>query len=104
VPAYWFWFSYIDFIRFAWGALMVNQFSGPKGDPVWLNGQTVLQHYGLKDFKFHGAFLSPPRILRRTLASSSRRAFLPLGKAHYTWYTGTVRSSRPSTRSLLTAH
>ena len=66
MPAYWFWFSYIDFIRFAWGALMVNQFSGPKGDPVWLNGQTVLQHYGLKNFKFHG-------------------------EAHYTWYTGTVQ-------------
>ena len=66
MPAYWFWFSYIDFIRFAWGALMVNQFSGPKGDPVWLNGQTVLQHYGLRDFKFHG-------------------------EAHYTWYTGTVQ-------------
>jgi hypothetical protein len=62
VPAYWFWFSYIDFIRFAWGALMVNQFTGPKGDPIWLNGQTVLQHYGLKDFKFHGAFLPPPSI------------------------------------------
>lgn len=66
MPAYWFWFSYIDFIRFAWGALMVNQFSGPKGDPVWINGQTVLQHYGLKNFKYHGT-------------------------AKYTWYTPTVQ-------------
>ena len=40
----------LDFLRYAWGGLMVNQFSGPKGDPVWLGGKTVLQHYNLKDY------------------------------------------------------
>ena len=49
MPAYWKWFSYLDFIRYSWGALMKNQFSGPKGDPIWLDGQTVLEHYGLKN-------------------------------------------------------
>ena len=26
IPSYWYWFSVIDFIRYGWGALMVNQF------------------------------------------------------------------------------
>lgn len=26
IPGYWYWFSVIDFIRYAWGSLMVNQF------------------------------------------------------------------------------
>jgi hypothetical protein len=46
---------------------MTNQFSGPKGDPIWLNGQTVLEHYGLKN-------LNP----------------LKYSRANYTWYTPTV--------------
>ncbi len=29
----------------------VNQFSGDRhGDPVWLNGETVLEHYQLKNY------------------------------------------------------
>ena len=51
MPGYWKWYSYVDFMRYAWGALMVNQFSGPQGDPVWLNNQTVLEHYQLKNYK-----------------------------------------------------
>lgn len=35
-----------DFLRYAWGALMVNQFD--EVDPVWQNNRTVLQNYGLK--------------------------------------------------------
>lgn len=45
------WASYCDFMRFGWGALMVNQYSGPMGDPVWLNNRTVLEHYQLKNYK-----------------------------------------------------
>jgi hypothetical protein len=51
MPGYWKWYSYLDFMRFAWGALMVNQYSGEQGDPVWLNNQTVLEHYQLKNYK-----------------------------------------------------
>ena len=68
MPAYWKWFSYLDFIRYSWGALMKNQFSGPKGDPVWLNGRTVLEHYGLKNYHDDGGQRS----------------------SKYTWYTPTV--------------
>lgn len=64
MPSYWKWFSYLDFIRYAWSALMVNQYTGPKGDPMFLNGQTVLQHYGLKDYHDHSS-------------------------AHYSWYVPT---------------
>jgi hypothetical protein len=53
MPVWWKWFSYIDFLRYAWGALMVNQFTGPRGDPVWVNGKTVLQHYSLRDQDMH---------------------------------------------------
>ncbi len=34
VPAYWYWFSTIDFVRYSWGALMVNQFAG-RPDARW---------------------------------------------------------------------
>lgn len=36
----------IDFLRFGWGALMVNQFS--ENDPIWQNNKTVLENYRLK--------------------------------------------------------
>jgi hypothetical protein len=69
MPSYWKWFSYLDFMRYAWSALMVNQFSGPQGDPIFLNGQTVLEHYQLKNYTDHSS-------------------------AHYTWYRKTVVRAR----------
>jgi ABC-type multidrug transport system permease subunit len=65
MPSYWKWYSYLDFMRYAWGGLMVNQFSGPKGDPEWINGQTVLEFYQLKSYEDRSS-------------------------AHYTWYTPDV--------------
>jgi hypothetical protein len=52
-------------MRYAWGALMVNQFTGELGDPVWLDGETVLEHYQLKNYHDRSS-------------------------AHYSWYTPTV--------------
>jgi hypothetical protein len=40
----WKWYSYIDFLKYSWGSLMVNQFEN--NDPKWL-GSTVLGNYGL---------------------------------------------------------
>ena len=37
MPAYWQWYSYIDFVRYSWGALMVNQFKD--ANDVWSNGE-----------------------------------------------------------------
>jgi hypothetical protein len=37
IPNYWKWYSYIDFMRCSWTALMVNQFSGDMGDPVFIS-------------------------------------------------------------------
>ena len=37
MPAYWSWYSYIDFVRYSWGALMVNQFES--NDIVWTQGE-----------------------------------------------------------------
>ncbi|GLI65656.1 hypothetical protein VaNZ11_009256 [Volvox africanus] len=45
MPRWWKWYSYIDFLRYSWGSLMVNQFEGR--DPTWLGGNTVLSYYGL---------------------------------------------------------
>lgn len=36
MPPWWKWYSYIDFLRYSWGSLMVNQFTGPMGDPAWM--------------------------------------------------------------------
>ncbi|KXZ47828.1 hypothetical protein GPECTOR_32g440 [Gonium pectorale] len=44
MPPWWKWYSYIDFLRYSWGSLMVNQFED--NDPKWLGG-TVLSNYSL---------------------------------------------------------
>jgi ATP-binding cassette, subfamily G (WHITE), member 2 len=46
IPHYWRWFSYITPLRYAWGALMKNQFGGCCDTP-YLNGQSILEYYGL---------------------------------------------------------
>jgi ATP-binding cassette, subfamily G (WHITE), member 2 len=46
MPPWWYWYSTIDFLRYSWGALMVNQFE--YNDIVFSqDGQTVLQYFGL---------------------------------------------------------
>ncbi|GFR47309.1 hypothetical protein Agub_g8996 [Astrephomene gubernaculifera] len=46
MPRWWKWYSYIDFLRYSWGSVMVNQFE--EEDPAWLGG-TVLSNYSLHD-------------------------------------------------------
>jgi ATP-binding cassette subfamily G (WHITE) protein 2 len=46
MPVWWKWFSYIDPIKYGWGALMVNQFS--ETNPVY-NGVPVLSFFGFQD-------------------------------------------------------
>ena len=42
-------YSYIDFMRYSWGAVMVNQFSGHDLPFNGIPGSpTVLEHYALK--------------------------------------------------------
>jgi ABC-type multidrug transport system permease subunit len=45
IPRWWYWFSYINPIRYAWTALMVNQF---RVDPRFIGGRTLLEYYGVK--------------------------------------------------------
>ncbi|GAB4821435.1 hypothetical protein N2152v2_008481 [Parachlorella kessleri] len=46
IPKYWRWFSYINFLKYSWGSLMVNQFEG-SNDVEFLDDQTVLEYYSL---------------------------------------------------------
>ncbi|KAK9804705.1 hypothetical protein WJX72_000974 [[Myrmecia] bisecta] len=45
MPSYWGWYLYIDFLHFAWGALVINQYEG-KGTTVY-GGREVLEFYNL---------------------------------------------------------
>ncbi|WIA12825.1 hypothetical protein OEZ85_006453 [Tetradesmus obliquus] len=45
MPPWWKWYSFINPLRYSWTAVMINQFEA--NDPVWLNGQTVLEYYGI---------------------------------------------------------
>lgn len=45
-PAYWKWFGIIDYLRYCWGALMVNQFAGER-NVVAYGDQHVLEYYSL---------------------------------------------------------
>ena len=39
MPGYWQWYSYLNFLRYGWGALMVNQFEGKNA--IFLGGEEV---------------------------------------------------------------
>ncbi|KAG2446852.1 hypothetical protein HYH02_008009 [Chlamydomonas schloesseri] len=45
IPPWWQWYSRIDPLRYAWGALMLNQFED--NDVIFAGDQTILQYYGL---------------------------------------------------------
>ncbi|KAI7843801.1 hypothetical protein COHA_002699 [Chlorella ohadii] len=47
IPPYWIWYSVIAYLRYAWGALMVNQFEGDRNIPAY-GGVPVLQYYDLE--------------------------------------------------------
>ncbi|EFJ42159.1 hypothetical protein VOLCADRAFT_107413 [Volvox carteri f. nagariensis] len=45
IPDWWQWYSRIDFLRYAWGALMLNQFEDHNVE--FAGGKTILEYYGL---------------------------------------------------------
>ncbi|GFR48683.1 hypothetical protein Agub_g10638 [Astrephomene gubernaculifera] len=47
IPDWWQWYSRIDFLRYAWGALMINQFSGDH-NVEFAGGVSILKYYGLE--------------------------------------------------------
>tara|TARA_B110001452_G_scaffold215222_1_gene186367 strand:- start:98 stop:409 length:312 start_codon:yes stop_codon:yes gene_type:complete len=54
IPGWWAWYGWTSFIRYAWAALMLTQFSGnPSGEALLFLGKngtaiTVLDFYGLE--------------------------------------------------------
>jgi len=52
MPPWWRWYSYIDFCRYGWSAVMKNQFT--KNNIIFLDNLTVLQYYGLEHVKTWG--------------------------------------------------
>ena len=54
MPEYWKWYSYINFLRYAWGAQMINSFkdigAGDTDDkaPPQIAGTPILEYYGLE--------------------------------------------------------
>lgn len=53
IPNYWKWYSYIDVLRYAWGALMKNQFNGDR-NVEFVGGQTILDYYSLSGISAWG--------------------------------------------------
>eukprot|EP00955_Chlamydomonas_euryale_P020915 221524-Chlamydomonas_euryale.AAC.4 len=45
IPPWWYWYSFIDFLRYTWGGMMANQFQ--EEDPPFGN-TTFLEYYGLE--------------------------------------------------------
>ena len=45
-PDYWKWYSYVDLMKFSWGALMINQWKDD--DPEFVGGVSLLTEYDLK--------------------------------------------------------
>ena len=49
MPEYWKWFSYINFMRYAWAGQMINSFegvTGAGGAVAKIAGEPVLKYYG----------------------------------------------------------
>ncbi len=52
IPDWWSWYRYINFLGYAWGALMVNEYGGDRDieflyDPETNTTQTVLEYFSL---------------------------------------------------------
>lgn len=54
IPVWWQWYGYIDFLRYAWGGLMINQFEGdnnvifiPANETTSSPNITILEYYSL---------------------------------------------------------
>lgn len=50
MPAYWKWYSHINFLRYSWGAQMINTFDGvtaDDGSQPTIGGEPVLEYFGL---------------------------------------------------------
>ena len=59
IPVWWKWYGYIDFLRYAWGAVMKNQFNGDRNiqflyDSTTNTNYTVLEYYGLDGINMWG--------------------------------------------------
>lgn len=56
IPDYWQWYSYIDLLRYAWAALMINQFDGQvedspdEGGAIRIAGVEIREYFGHDDF------------------------------------------------------
>mmetsp|Transcript_27579 Transcript_27579/g.50913 ORF Transcript_27579/g.50913 Transcript_27579/m.50913 type:complete len:642 (-) Transcript_27579:196-2121(-) len=53
IPPWWRWFSYVNFCRYSWSAVMKNQFGGDQ-DVTFLQNMTVLQYYELENVNTWG--------------------------------------------------
>jgi ATP-binding cassette, subfamily G (WHITE), member 2 len=55
-PDWWRWYAYINFLRYAYAALLINQFDGMTentpnaGGPILIADQQILKYYGVHDF------------------------------------------------------
>jgi ATP-binding cassette, subfamily G (WHITE), member 2 len=52
IPKWWQWYAYINPLRYAWGAQMINQFEGKRGPngEIQLQGTEILEYYGLDGY------------------------------------------------------
>lgn len=52
IPGYWKWYSHINFLRYAWGAQMINSFKdvvADDGSVPTFAGKPILEHFSLED-------------------------------------------------------
>jgi ATP-binding cassette, subfamily G (WHITE), member 2 len=48
MPSWWQWYAYLDYLRYGWGAFLINQFSNHPDAQI--NGLPVLQYYGVDNY------------------------------------------------------
>lgn len=102
IPNYWKWYSFIDFLKYAWGALMKNQFAGDRNIDVrlWAGMCRLValpRCWQLVAGGVHAACRFPARSAVRVpqSAGSATAARLPLWPRHL--------AVRPTPRSLCPA-
>lgn len=52
IPAWWQWYAYLDYLRYAFGAHLINQFGAQQNSeaPATVNGIPIIEYYGFDQY------------------------------------------------------
>jgi ABC-type multidrug transport system permease subunit len=80
IPNYWKWYSFIDFLKYAWGALMKNQFAGERNIDVSFCTISAPRAGAMAGSNLAAAQLASPLLLLPQLQPAPNSSHRPRGR------------------------